>query len=143
MRKQKDPILLLFVLLVFLPGCIDFPGDDPAGDDREILIDSWRCSESDTYLKSAMAVYWVHIYEHPDDTTRILIYNFFDLDEDIAAEAVVSGKNINLPEQILEGGFTFNGTGRVSREADRIDWTYYLDDGSGEEVEITAVYTRN
>ena len=143
MKKLKGYIIVFLSGLIVLSSCIDFLGDDPTGDDREILIDSWKCSESDTYLKSAMAVYWVHIYEHPDDTTRILIYNFFDLDEDIAAEAVVSGKNINLPEQTLEGGFTFNGTGRVSGDADKIDWTYYLDDGSGVEVEITAVYTRN
>ncbi|MBL7111433.1 MAG: hypothetical protein ISS19_05790 [Bacteroidales bacterium] len=175
---MKDHIWLLFAVLVMLSGCIDFLGDDLPDDDRAIIIDSWKCNESDTYLnpasafhaarsgisehnkkylqriedsspqaarsfKSAMAIYWVHIEEHPEDSTKILIYNFFDLDENVAAEATVSGKNLYLPQQTLEGGFTFNGTGRVSREADKIDWTYSLDDGSGLEVEITAVYTRN
>ena len=143
MKKLKDPLLLLLLLLGLLPGCIDFLGEDLPGDDRARIIDSWKCTESDTYLKSAMAVYWVHIEEDPEDSTKILVYNFFDLDENVAAEVTVSGKNLTLPLQTLEGGFTFNGTGRVSGDADKIDWTYFLDDGSGVEAEITAVYTRN
>jgi hypothetical protein len=143
MKKQNPRVLLLLAVLLIVQGCIDFTGDDLPSGDRDILIDSWKCTESDTYLKSAMAVYWVHIYEHPDDSTKILIYNFFDLDENVAATATVSGKNLTLPRQTLEGGFTFNGTGRVSQDAEKIDWTYFLDDGSGVEVEITAVYTRN
>ena len=140
---MKGYTILTLTGLIILTSCIDFTGDGLVTDGRDAIIDSWKCTESDTYLKSAMSVYWVHIFEHPIDSSRILIYNFFDLDEDIAAEAIVSGKNISLPDQTLEGGFTFHGSARISREADRIDWTYYLDDGSGKDTEITAVYTRN
>ena len=143
MNKTARYFLLFLSGWVILSSCEDFLGDEPVDDYRDAIIDSWKCSESDTYLKSTMAVYWVHIYEHPDDTNKVLIYNFFDLDEEVAAEAVVSGRNINLPDQTLEGGFTFHGSARISGGADRIDWTYYLDDGSGVEEEITAVYTRN
>jgi len=143
MKKLKVYIIFILSGFILLSSCEDFLPFDLTGDDRAIIIDSWKCDESDTYLKSSMAVYWVHIEEHPGDSAKILIYNFFDLDENIAAEATVSGKNLSLPEQTLEGGFTFTGTGKVSREADKIDWTYSLDDGSGIEVEITAVYTRN
>ena len=142
MKKLNGYILFLLSGFILLSSCEDFLPFDLTGD-RADIIDSWKCDESDTYLKSAMSVYWVHIEEHPGDSAKILIYNFFDLDENIAAEATVSVKELNLKQQTLEGGFTFTGTGRVSREADKIDWTYTLDDGSGEEVEITAVYTRN
>ncbi len=143
MKKGKGYRIYILSGLILLLSCEDFLPDILGDGDRTVIIDSWKCSESDTYLKSAMSVYWVHIEEFPGDSTKILIYNFFDLDENVAAEATVSGKNLYLPEQTLEGGFTFHGTGKVSREADKIDWTYYLDDGSGLEVEITALYTRN
>ena len=143
MRLTRFYILPLSAVITVLTGCVDFLEDILPDNDRARIIDSWKCSESDTYLKSSLAVYWVSIEEHPADSAKILIYNFFDLDENLAAEAVVAGRNLNLPLQTLEGGFIFNGTGRVSNDASRIDWTYFLDDGSGEEVEITAVYTRN
>jgi hypothetical protein len=89
MKRTKSYILPGLLGLIILSSCEDFLGDLLVEGGRGAIIDSWKCTESDTYLKSTSAVYWVHIFEHPDDSARILIYNFFDLDEDIAADAVV------------------------------------------------------
>ena len=129
-------------LILFVTGCEELLTDLDASDDRERIVDTWKCNESDPYLKSARSVYWVEIDKHPSDSNRVIIFNFFDLDEDIYAEVIVSGNNLTLPNQTLEGGFTFHGSGQVSRNADEIDWEYFFDDGSGEDKKVTAVYTR-
>lgn len=142
-RNINKYILLCLVVLIimFAGGCEDLLTDLGNDDSRERITGSWICDESEGYLKS-LETYPVEIYLHPDDSTRVLIFNFFNLDPDISAEAILSGSRLILPGQTLEGGFTISGSGLISKSNAQIDWEYTVNDGSGEDYELTALYTK-
>lgn len=141
-RRRYSLILLVMAISIFATGCEDIFNDIVNGDSREKLAGSWLCDESEGYLKSVAETYIVEIYLHPDDSSKVLIFNFLNLDPDISAEANLSGNRLILPVQILEGGFTVSGSGLISKNSTQIDWEYSVDDGSGEDFDVTAVYTK-
>ncbi len=110
--------------------------DDP----RDRVTGLWLCEESDDYLKSVNETYYVEIDPHPSDSSRVLISNFFNIDDD--AEAILSGYQLSLPVQTLKGGFTVRGSGSITKNDAQINWVYYVDDGSGVDYKITAVYKK-
>jgi hypothetical protein len=139
-RKYRKSLSLLIVLMLFVAGCEDFPIFTEGGDPREKLSGLWLCDESEGYLKSALETYYVEIDPHPYDSTKVLISNFFNVDDD--AEAGISGTSLTLASQTLKGGFTVHGSGVISKNYTQIDWVYWVNDGSGENYKITAVYTK-
>jgi len=133
--------LLLFVFLIILAsGCEDFPIFPDSSDAREKVSGLWLCDESEGYLKSVEETYYVEIDPHPTDSVKVVISNFFNVDDD--AEATISGNRLTLASQTLEGGFTISGSGVISKNYTQIDWEYFVDDGSGEDYKVTAVYTK-
>ena len=131
---------LVGLAMLGLSSCEDLLTELDTGDPRENLVDTWKCDEQNAYYKSAREVYYVEISKHPNDTSRVLIYNFFNVDAD--AEAILQGKTLILPQQILEGGYQVSGTGEISGNWKEILWTYQVDDGSGIPNEVSAVYTK-
>jgi len=126
---------------VLFNACEDLLSDLGTGDPRDKLEDTWKCDETPGTYKSAMEVYWVEISKHPYDSTRVIIYNFFNVDAD--AEAILMGNSLSLPLQTLEGGFKVQGSGQIQGlKANEIIWTYTIDDGSGTKDNYTAVYSR-
>jgi hypothetical protein len=158
--KERGLSLLLAMLMAgMLHSCEDLLSDQEGGDPRDKLVDTWKVDESPANLKSAgnynpdveeaassayksgLEVYWVEIEKHIYDTSKIVIYNFYNVDA--AAEADLSGNTLSLARQTLRGGFTVSGSGQVQgSKANQIIWTYTVDDGSGQEERLTAVYTR-
>jgi len=134
-NKYLNKFLWLIFLVIIVSGCEDFP-IFTSGD----ISGLWLCDESEGYKKSALETYYVEINPHPNDSTKVLISNFFNIDDD--AEASISGTSLTLPGQTLEGGFTVHGSGVISKNYTRIDWVYFVDDGSGENYKVTAVYTK-
>ncbi len=109
-------------------------------DPRNNLVATWKCDEQGSYKKSAAEIYRVDIEKHPGDSSRVLIYNFYNIDA--VAEAVLNGRILTLPEQNLEGGYKVSGRGEIQADWDEITWSYAVDDGSGQSNEVTAVYTK-
>lgn len=140
MNRRLAILLPLFAGLL-LGSCEDLLRDSDGVDPRDRLVDTWKVDETPGKLKSEMEVYWVEISKHPYDTTKIVIYNFFNVDAN--AEARLSGSTLTLPQQELEGGYSVRGQGQVQgNKSNEIIWTYTVDDGSGIEEGYTAVYTR-
>jgi len=136
-------IFLLIILLmgIGLTSCEDLLSDLDGGDPRDKLIDTWKVEETIGSKKSASEVYWVEIFKHPDDSTRVVIFNFYNVDAD--AEAVLSGNSLTLPLQDIDGGFTISAIGQIQgSKANEIIWTYSVDDGSGVAESVKEVYTR-
>ncbi len=134
-KKYAGNLLRLIFLVIIVSGCEDFPIFND-GD----ISGLWLCNESGGYKKSALETYYVEINPHPADSTKVIISNFFNVDDD--AEAGISGTALTLPGQTLEGGFTVHGSGVISKNYTQIDWVYFVDDGSGEDNRVTAVYTK-
>lgn len=130
--------VLMILICISCDDLLTIPGDP-----RSKLIDAWTVEESESVQKSALEVYRVEIREHPTDSSRILIFNFYNLDESVSAEAILSGRRLTLQGQILPGGFTISGTGNIQPDWNSILWFYDVDDGSGIPESYTAVYTRS
>ena len=134
--------MIITLLFGFLSSCEDILGDQDVEFTREMLVDTWKVEETHGVYKSEMEVYWVEISLHPMDTSKIIIYNFYNVDAD--AEAILtSGKNLELKQQTLQGGYTVAGSGQVQgSRGNEIIWSYSVDDGSGVPDNVSAIYTR-
>jgi len=128
---------IVFIILVTFVAC---DPDDPTpdtGDIRDKLVSSWKCQEnSATY---GLQNYYVEIFK---DTVSgvIIIDNFFNLGLGKSIKANVSGQNITINNQMLDGNL-FNGSGTVSSNYNSISWSYTFDEGNGPEA-VSAVYTK-
>ena len=145
LSKQHINFLKFSVILVVLAflaySCEDLSGPD-TGDDRDSLVDTWKVTEESSPLKSEQGAYWVEIEKHPDKQDMVLIYFFHGLGDDVYAEASLSGSTLTLGSQVLQGGWTIQGSGEIQNRWNEINWTYTADDGSGVIYQVTAVYTR-
>jgi hypothetical protein len=132
----------ILVMLAFLAySCEDLLGPD-TGDDRDSLVDTWKVIEESSPLKSEQGAYWVEIEKHPDKRNKVMIYFFHGLGDDVYAEASLSGSTLTLGSQVLQGGWTIQGSGEIQKNWNEINWTYTADDGSSVIDQVTAVYTR-
>lgn len=140
--RRRILVFLMMLAVGGFPSCEDLLTDLDSGDPRDKLVDTWKVDETSSgKRKSALEIYYVEISRHPFDSTRVVIYNFYNVHAD--AEAVLSGSTLNLPLQSLEGGYAVRGSGQIQGiKASEIIWTYRVDDGSGVEENLTAVYTR-
>jgi len=138
---RTGPFIWLAALLLWTNSC-EF-AEDLAGTDAGKLEGVWQCEEESELLKSTSGIFYyeVTILQDEDVSNRIIIFNFYQLGPYVSAEATVSGLRINMNTE-LEGGFTANGTGTLSSNYKRIDWTYSVNDGSDVLDHVSATYTR-
>ena len=119
----------------------------PDDDVRSKLVGSWNCEESSEVY--GVQHYEVQISEDLSDSTCVLISNFFDLGPGISASANVDDTNLNIAQQIFQGGFKISGFGVISNNYTRIDLVYTVEEipsktglkSNGTES-VTAVYTK-
>jgi hypothetical protein len=136
-------LLLSLIIIVPLISSCELT-DDQVGVNPTIakLEGEWTCDEESEIYKATKEVYTVYISRDADNYNGMIIDGFYQLG-DIGLKATISGSTINIPSQIMEGGFTVSGSGVVSFNMEEINWTYNVDDGSGVIDHVTAVYTRN
>lgn len=131
--------------MIILWGILPSSCEDLLNTDNQSMVDriegTWRCEETSSIFKSTLDYYSVYISPSASDSTQILIGNFYDLGNDVEATARVNGNSISLPQQTLMGGYTVRGSGTISSNAKQISWVYYVDDGSGQQDEVEAIYT--
>jgi hypothetical protein len=139
--KTKYFILLVLAALFILNGCEDILNENDAFSTVQRLEGYWQCDEDENFTKSTMIKYQVYITPSSTDSSAIFISRFHQLGENIEALGTVSGSTITLPQQTLMGGYTVYGSGSISSDVKKITWKYYIDDGSGQEEEVNAVYT--
>jgi hypothetical protein len=139
-NKYRNSLYYLVIIIFLISGCEEILIGPDSDDPRDKVAGLWLCDESGGYLKSVEETYYVEIDPHPQDSLKVVISNFFNVDDD--AEATLSGTRLTLPSQILEGGYTISGSGVISKNYTEINWEYFVDDGSGENVKLTAVYTK-
>lgn len=145
--KKFSAFLAFAIVAVLTFSCEDILNTSSNSDIAKQLEGQWKCDEtsslykSATGLKSVDRIYYVNIYQTGSDSTIVQIDNFYELGDNVVASAVVNGNNITLQNRELEGGFTIRGSGTIASNLQTITWIYYVDDGSGEEDEVSATYT--
>jgi hypothetical protein len=139
--KKKIFILAMLTSILFLNSCEDLLNDPSSTEITQSLEGSWKCDETSSIFKSTQDIYTVYISPSESDSTRIFISNFYALGENVEATALINGYSITMPTQTLPGDYEVRGSGTITTNLKQINWTYYVDDGSGQEDQVDAVYT--
>jgi len=136
-------LLLPSFAVVFLYSCELIDDNPDTGDVRDKIEGQWKCDESSQIYKSTESFYWVYIDPDPDDSTKVIISNFYDLGNDIYIHARLSNFSLSIASQTTKDDYTIlSGSGTISSNYKVINWSYKVDDGSGEIDNATAKYTR-
>lgn len=106
-------------------------------DTNTTLEGSWKVQESHSYIGEY--TYYVTIGTNPDDPSVIYIDNFMKMGGGKEAYANVSGDNITLPKQNVNG-HEVEGSGTVVNN-NRMEFSFTDNDGGNIE-EVTSIYTR-
>jgi hypothetical protein len=139
---MKRRLLIIPILSILLVWSCELGNEDFTGTTAQRLEGQWLCNETATLYKSTIDQYKVYIEIHPVDSNQILIENFYQLSNDITVVATINGMTITLPRQTTSDGFEVNGSGTISSNFNKITWRYYVDDGSGFEDQVDAIYTK-
>lgn len=143
---MKSFFKLFLTLLVFalLTGCEKNPVNP---EDIELLKGRWSVEEESEYFKSQQYIYEVTISISPQDFSRIIISNFYQLGTNAEAIGEVQGNRIQLLENQTISGYgesyaVISGDGTITDDFQNINWSYSVDDGSGNPDNATAIYTK-
>jgi hypothetical protein len=143
---MKITISNLFILLAFLVlySCELIDDTTDTGDPRDKIEGQWKCDENSQIYKSTESIYWVYIDPDPDDSTKVIISNFYDLGNDIYVYAKLNSLNLSISNQTTEDGYKIlSGSGNITSNYKEINWSYRVDDGSGEVDNVTATYSKD
>ena len=139
--KQTKVFFLIFLSFLIFPQSCELAGElTGAAATVAKLEGEWSCDEQSEIYKSTSEVYSVTLSPDADNSSGVIIDNFYGLS--VAAKANVSGMSLIIPNQSLEGGFEVSGSGTISSNYREIDLNYTVDDGSGQVDHVTAVYTK-
>lgn len=141
-RLKILSFISLALMLLYSCELID---DEPGGGDvRDRIEGQWKCDETSQIYKSTQSIYYVYIDPDLYDSTRVIISNFYNLGNDIYVYARVNNLILSIPNQTTDDGYTIlSGSGTVSSNYKVINWTYRIDDGSGEVDNVSATYSRD
>ncbi len=121
--------------LLLLTACEDDNGFDPFGDPVEKFLGNWQCEENSTIYGDGYN-FQVIITRNPDNSSEILIANFYHQGFDEKARALVVGNNLTIPRQgICDDTIEIQGSG--SYKNGEVNMTYTANDGADVD-EVTA-----
>ena len=139
-RLLKNLACILSVML--LVASCEFGEDvdpDNDGDPRDNIVDTWRSTEiSAVYGKSS---FLVDIAKEPSDSTKVVLSNFYNLGVDTEVKGILDGYKIDIYVQVVDGN-EISGEGNIAGDYGIINFVYNVDDGSGEEDNVSAEFKR-
>ncbi|MFO7977135.1 MAG: hypothetical protein R6U64_00630 [Bacteroidales bacterium] len=140
MKKYYRLLLLPLAFSLFLmQGCIDELGEDPFADPMEKFLGTWNVEESSTIYGDGF-VYTVSITPNPQNSSEVLISNFYYQGDNVQARALIAGNVITIIEQsICDDSIIVKGSGTWI--SGRINLQYTANTGADLD-EVSAVYTR-
>lgn len=121
-------LILFFACEVFEDPLITDPRDNFTGD--------WSVNEISSLYGTTN--YNVKIVKDPNNSSQVIIKNFYHFGMDMDTYAIVTIGTITVPEQIV-CNHTVQGFGKLDKN--RIQWTYTANDGADID-NVTATYTK-
>jgi hypothetical protein len=133
MKFRKFVRIFTIISLFVLPfqSCEKDSLDDP----RDNLTGSWKCSETGT--ASGSQTFKATITKASGDSTMLYIDNFYNIGKKIYVK--MNSFSLVIPSQTVDN-YKISGTGVVSGDFSKIEWSYSVYDG-GETDVISATYT--
>ncbi len=141
MKPLNMIFLLCFLFIVFMtPSCEqENILEDQAI--RDEIIGDWKCNEESLYYKSIQNVYEVSIIG-ASVSDQIYVDNFYNI-TGARVLAEVNQYSINVLHDSIKGGYTIQyAFGTISDDFSQIEWSYAIDDGSGQIDSVTATYLK-
>lgn len=129
--KQFFNLFILFILVALLPSC----GKKPNYPENSIL-GGWMCFEAEPNYRN----YPVSIDYFNDDSSTIVIYNFYNLG--FETETFVSVVDTLLVISGTSGFNDFTGTGHVMRDFSAIYWQFSYFGPASSTPQVEAKYRR-
>ena len=133
---------VLVTAMSLLSSCVkDDTGDViNTPDARDKYVGSWKCQE--TSQQFGNTTYTITIAKSGNDSTAVLLYNFYQLGATVGTKATVnisaSANTLTIGTQVVSGT-TMTGSG--SFDGTRINFSYTASDGQIND-NVTAVCTR-
>ena len=128
-------------VMLLVTSC-DFGEDidpDNSDDPRDNIVDTWRSTEiSAIFGKSS---YLVDIAKEPLDSTEVVLSNFYNLGIDTEVKGTLNGYKIYISVQVVNGN-KISGEGTIAGDFSVINFEYDVEDGSGEEDNVSAEFNR-
>jgi hypothetical protein len=124
---------LIVCSVLFLASC---EPDEETGPDREAFLGTWVCTETSQVFGTTS--FQVNIVESSANESQVYIRNFYNLGTTEQAYATISGKSINIPQQVVSNN-TISGSGTLS--GNRINLSYSVNDGQTVD-NVSAVLTK-
>lgn len=134
-------VLIIFSSLAFTAGSCEVADDLLDNGAVTQLEGEWSVDESsEVFDKSTLSVYTVTISADPDKVNGVIIDNFYNVG--ISVRATVSGNSLTIPNQDAEDGYSVYGSGTISGNSSEINMNYTVNDGSAQDDNCTAVFTK-
>jgi hypothetical protein len=138
MKKNLLAIIILGAFISILYSCNSNDSNATSSDPRENFIGTWTCNES-SHLNGNSA-FQVTISLNPNNSSQILLADFYHLGTSQKVYGVVANTNVTIPQQTVSG-FSIKGSGTITNNNTKINWNYYANNGADLDT-CTAVYTK-
>jgi hypothetical protein len=139
MKKRNLLIKLLMTLsigvILFSTSC-ELDNDPITSDPRDNFTGTWTVNETSSLYGTNN--YTVTISYDPNNSTQVLISNFYHFGMEFNAYAITTINSITIPQQEV-CNHNVQGTGQ--RDKNKITWNYTVNDGADLD-QVSAVYTK-
>jgi len=136
----------IFLIIGFILSLVSCEKQVEQTQERDKIVGEWDVVEKEggatqasVQQRSIQDAYIVHITRSEVFADEVYIYNFFQYQEDHYVPANVDDKTITIDKIELDDN-VYRGQGTISSDYHTITWTYWVDEGYGEQ-EYTAVYS--
>lgn len=134
-------ILYITFASLILFSCEEIFTPEESDDPRDKIVETWTCIEDESLLKTINDSYIVDISKSSKDSSYVIIDNFYQAGFGKDLKAKLQSKTLTITNEIIDG-FKVNGTGKISNNYNKIDWTYTVEHEDGDVYSVTAVYTK-
>ena len=126
MKQTKFLFALIMIIPLFQACQADITDlEDP----RDAITKTWRATDNSG--TAGGLGYDVTISKDLNESTQVLFDNFHGLGTVDKLKATLAGTTLTIPNQQLDGTYTVSGSGTISADLKKIEFSYSIDEGDG------------
>jgi hypothetical protein len=132
---MKSKLILTISSIALLTSC-QLNDNEIFSDERDNIVNTWSCKE--TITGGETTTYDVNITRSEEDDGIVYFDNLFQLSSIVDVE--MNSFNLTIHEQEV-AGWLLSGSGTINGDYTKISLSFSADDGSGEDMQVTAILT--